>query len=302
MTQGLPEQASEPTGQRGVALILVLWVLALVSALILAFLGSADTALHIARNDDAAAQAQTLAESGVTLAILALNDPAPATRWQADGSVHRVSFGGGTIEIKVADENGKIDLNVAPPELFIGLFRTLGASDDAATAMAAAIIDWRSGNTGGGNTGASADNSAAPAPRQFFDVSELAQVPGVSRDMYRRAAPFLTVYSFSPYINPMTAPAEVLQSLPGVDEAAIGSFLASRAQSGGDATTVGPVPAAGDMAVSPVSTVTITARAQVTGGRYTREAVVSLTATPSAPFTILAWGQPRNDAMATSTP
>jgi len=276
----------------------VLWVLALVSALILAFFGGANTALRVARNDDAAAQAQALAESGVTLAILALSDPSAATRWRADGTVHQVSFGGGTIEIGVEDENGKVDLNVAPPELFIGLFRTLGASDASATAIAGAIIDWRSGNAD-----APADSNAAPVPRQFFDVSELAQIPGVSRDLFRRAAPFLTVYSFSPYINPMTAPAEVLRSLPGANEAAIGSFLANRAESGGDPATASQVPAAGDVAVAAVSTVTITARARsASGGRFTREAVVSLAATPNAPFTILAWGQPRSVAAAAASP
>jgi general secretion pathway protein K len=297
LAQGLPEPAGEPTGQLGAALVLVLWVLALVTVLILAFLGGADTALHIARNDDAAAQAQALAESGVTLAILALSDPAPATRWQADGSAHRVSFGGGVVEVSVQDENGKVDLNVAPPALFIGLFRTLGAGDDAATTIASSIIDWRSGNTGG-----AADNGAVPAPQQFLDVSEFAQLPGVSHELFRAAAPYLTVYSFSPYINPMTAPDAVLRSLPGVNEAAIGSFLASRAQSAGDATTAGQVPAAGDIAVSPVSTVTITARAQMADGRYTREAVVSLTVRPGTPFLSLAWGQPRNDTAATSAP
>ena len=224
----------------------MLWVLALVSALILAFLGGADTALRVAHNDDAAAQAQALAESGVTLAIVALTDPAAATRWRADGTAHRVSYGGGTIEITVADENGKMDLNVAPPELFIGLFRTLGASDASATAIAAAIINWRSGNA----DAPAAGSSAAAVPRQFFDVSELAQIPGISRDLFRAAAPFLTVYSFSPYINPMTAPAEVLRSLPGVNDTAIDAFLVSRAESAVDPATGSQAPT-GETSSSP---------------------------------------------------
>lgn len=281
--------------QRGVALVLVLWILALVSALILAFLGGADTSLRIARNDDATAHAQALSESGITLAILALIDPNAATRWRADGSAHRVSFGGGTIDIRVEDENGKVDLNVAPPELFIGLFRTLGASDADATALAGAIVNWRGGTTAGNP----ADNTAATAGRQFFDVGELAQVPGISRQLARRASPFLTVYSFSPYVNPMTAPPEVLRSLPGADQAAIARFLASRAESGDDTALASDVPPAANIAVAPVSTVTIIARAQAaSGGRFTREAVVSLAATPGVPFAILAWGRPRGDAAA----
>jgi general secretion pathway protein K len=305
LIRSLTDRVEAGPHERGVALILVLWVLALVSALILAFVGGADTGLRIARNDDAIARAQALAESGVTLAVLGLTDPGTATRWQADGSVHRVSYDGGSIEIRTEDENGKIDLNVAPPELFIGLFRALGANDASATAIAAAIINWRSG---GGTTPTDAatippDAGAAPMPRQFFDVGELAQIPGISRELYQRAAPFLTVYSFSPYINPMTAPAEVLRSLPGVNEAAIESFLASRTGSNGDPATASQVPAAGDIAVAPLSTVMITARAQsASGARFTREAVVSLAASPNAPFTVLAWGQPRSVTVVASNP
>jgi general secretion pathway protein K len=274
-----------------------LWVLALVSALILTFRGSADTALRVARNDDATAHARALAESGVTLAILGLSDANAATRWRADGTTHQLSQDGGTIEVSIEDENGKVDLNVAPPELFIGLFRALGAKDADATGIAAAIVNWRSGQD------ASADSNAAPVPRQFFDVSELAQIPGISRDLFRAAAPFLTVYSFSPYINPMTAPAEVLRSLPGVDEGSIGPFLASRANAGGDPTATPLLPGAGDIAVAPVSTVTITARARsAAGARFTLRAVVSLAARQNAPFTILAWGQPRANGETTKSP
>jgi general secretion pathway protein K len=278
-------------GERGVALLLVLWVLALVAALVLAFVGNADVALRVARNDDATAHARLLAESGVTLAILALTDQG-ATRWRADGTPHQVSDNGGTIEISAEDENGKIDLNVAPPELFIGLFRTLGASDAGATAAATAIINWRSGK--GDAPAADSDaNTPAPVPRQFFDVSEVAQIAGIGRDLYRQAAPFLTVYSFSPYINPLTAPAEVLRSLPGANEASIEAFLANRAAALADPATAPQLPGIGDVAVAPVTIVTITAHAESgSGARFTREAVVSLAPAPGAPFTILAWGQP----------
>ena len=265
----------------------MLWVLALVAALVLAFFGGARTALRIAQNDDAAAHAEALAESGVTLAILSLSSPTP---WTADGSPHDVTFDGGTIVDSVQDENGKIDLNVAPPELFIGLFRTLGAKDDEATGATTAIVNWRSGQQ------ASDDATATAAtPQQFLDVSELAQIPGIGRDLYRQAAPFLTVYSFSPYINPLTAPAEVLKSLPGVDPDSIPSFLASRAGAAGNLAAVPQLPGAGDIAVAPVSTVTITARARTkAGAQFTRVAVVSLAAGADAPFTILAWGTARD--------
>lgn len=284
MSRAPPRPPRASAAESGVALILVLWILALVAALVLAFLGGARTALRIAQNDDAAAHAEALAESGVTLAILAL--ASPTAPWAADGAAHRVSYGDGAIEIRVEDENGKIDLNVAPPELFIGLFRALGAKDAEATGIAAAIIDWRSGVDI-----ANAGSATATTARQFLDVSELAQIPGVSRDLYRRAAPFLTVYSFSPYVNPLTAPAEVLQSLPGVDPDAIPAFLASRAEANGNPAALPPLPGAGDIAVSPVTTVMITAQARTkTGARFTRVAVVSLAARPNAPLSILAWG------------
>ena len=71
----------------------------------------------LVRNNLETARAASLAEAGVTLAINGLLDSDPATHWAPDGRPRQLSYGGGTITVVMKDENGKIDLNLAPPEL-----------------------------------------------------------------------------------------------------------------------------------------------------------------------------------------
>src|SRR5262245_46643626 len=71
--------------QAGVALVVVLWMLALLSVLAVGFVGNARTNLLIARNQYEQAQARALAEAGMQLAILGVLDPSLFPGWRLDG-------------------------------------------------------------------------------------------------------------------------------------------------------------------------------------------------------------------------
>jgi general secretion pathway protein K len=47
-----------------------------------------------------------------------------------------------------------------------------------------------------------------------MDVAQLRQIEGMTLDLYKTVAPFLTVYSRDGDINPLSAPVEVLSSAP----------------------------------------------------------------------------------------
>lgn len=270
-------------GERGIALIVVLWVLALLTVVVVTFSGEARTDLQIARNQNEAAQARAIADAGVTLAILGLFDPAPATRWTADGKDHALAYGGGTIRVSVQDEAGKIDLNYAPAAMLAGLFQTQGSED--VDGLTSAVIAWRNG------AGAVAQNArpANGAPSQpFLAIDELRLVPGMTRAIYDRVAPFVTVYSSDARINPLTAPAEVLKSLPGATAQQVDDYLAERAQPG---SSPGLLPGAGIFTTGGALRVfTVTSQGRTANGvAFTREAVAVLTGVPEAPYRFLSW-------------
>src|SRR5262249_51339298 len=88
LLMGAPVPLAENKGERGIALIAVLWILALLATLVLGFVAMARTDLRIVANDTRLARARGIADAGVTLAILAAFDQQAATKWSADGQVH----------------------------------------------------------------------------------------------------------------------------------------------------------------------------------------------------------------------
>jgi general secretion pathway protein K len=271
--------------QRGIALVLVLWVMALLAVMVVGFAGDARTELKLARNQADAAQARAIADTGVSLALLSVLDNNEDTAWRIDGATHSLAYGDGAISVSVQDEGGKIDLNLAPPALLAGLFRTLGIADPEA--LAAAIQEWRRQH------GAEAADEPLARTGPFLALEQLRAVPGVTAAAYARAAPFLTVYTRRDRVDPLTAPAEVLLSLPGARPAEVDAFLAARDR-------LGPVPGGlpalngiGDfIAHAGLEVVTITAEGRTaSGARFIRQAVVSASARGGAPYQILAWRQ-----------
>lgn len=135
------------SAMRGAALVLVLWLIALLTAMIGAFALTARVeALQgsMLRNG---AQAQEYARSGLEYALSRLQSTDTQARWLADGRRYRWQMDDATVEIRITDESGKVDLNMAEPALLAGLVRAVGAEQGRDTRIAGAIVDWRDGDS-----------------------------------------------------------------------------------------------------------------------------------------------------------
>ncbi|MDH5412034.1 MAG: type II secretion system protein GspK, partial [Alphaproteobacteria bacterium] len=128
-----------PGSSRGVALIAVLWVVLLLSAIAGSLMMLTRTELGLARNLVLSARAEALAEGGIHLAIGKLLNQGAV----ADGAVWRVTMESGHVDIMIADVTGRVDLNAAPPELIANLLRAAGTESDEAEMLADRIVDWR---------------------------------------------------------------------------------------------------------------------------------------------------------------
>lgn len=220
--------------QQGMALVVTLWVLTLLSLVAAAFMADSRTTSKLARNLVENAKAETLADAGVYRAVAALLDPDPARQPQVDGTSYRWMFGGGEILISIQDEGGKIDLNSASDELVEQLFLSVGTEPEAAKKLVQAIRDFTDADETKTSGGAEDDdyraaglmNGAKDAP--FDSVAELQQVLGMNLDLYDRVAPVLTVYSGSQSIDPTTAPREALLALPGATRDQVDAVIAAR--------------------------------------------------------------------------
>jgi len=273
---------------------MVLWMLLLMSLLAASFVSTSRADLEIARNDVESARARALADAGIARAALAMNLGDPATRWHADGSEYRWTFGGGTIAVSIVGEGGKIDLNAAPPEMLSSLFRHLGAGDELSARLTQGVLDRRAARIAAQpnlEPGAATIDANAPA---FAAIEDLGQLEGMTAPLLHAALPLVTVSSLRPTVDPSLAPREVLLALPNADAAEIDAFLADRAQQAQGA----PVPAAPPASLAPylasgaVASVTIRAAATTdTGAAYVREALVLLRDPQGSPFIVKRWSQ-----------
>lgn len=282
--------------ERGIALVLVLWILALVSVLVITFTGDARTDLRIARNQYENARARALADAGVSVAILGLLDPSPEARWRAAGEEHGIAYGDGSIRVSAQDEAGKISLNDAPAEMFAGLFQTLGEPPGDSAELAAAIAQWRDRRRS--EWAAASDPSAAgagyaQASEPFQALEELRLVPGVTNAVFERVSPYLTVYGYGAQVDALTAPVQVLRSLPGLSPQQIDAYIADRTQPGGAGAAALPaVSGLSPVANSVERTVTIKSEGRTANGaRFVREAVVAITGEREEAYRLLVWRQ-----------
>ena len=178
--------------QKGVALILVLWVVVLLTVIASSFALSARTEGMQARIVFEKTRARYLAESGLHRAVYELRNPDPEARWIPDGRIYKMKFAEAEIEISITDETGKIDLNLASIELLTGMFASLGMGEEDAIGLAEKVIDWRDTDNIKGLNGAEDEDYEAEgysygAKDAMFDtVPELQQVIGVDYEMYRR--------------------------------------------------------------------------------------------------------------------
>lgn len=218
-------------GERGLALLSVLWVGALMATLAAGFATDTRTESRIARNHLENARAEALADAGVHHAARRLYGRDPATPWRETRTRYRFTLGGGRVSVELEDEEGKVDLNYASPELLEGLMLAVGADAETASTLAARIQDYRDpdqtpmvlGAEDGDYLGAGLEHEAKDAP--FVTRNELMLVLGMSEELYRRLLPHVTIFSASEGVDPLRASPTVLRAIPGVTDEAVEQLM-----------------------------------------------------------------------------
>jgi general secretion pathway protein K len=288
--------------QKGIALVLVLWVSVLIAVLLASFSLSARVEALQGRNLLDSTRARYAAEAGMHRAAYELRGSNPDTRWVADGRIYPLEFEGFEVEVEIFDETGKVDINVADGVLLAAMFEYGGLDEVAADALAAAVLDWRDPDNlisvNGAEEGEykAADRSYTPRNAPFETVSEIQQVLGMSFELYRELEPLMTIYSGRAQPNPAFASPEVLQLIPGMNPDLVTMFVQQRQQpSGGSGQP--PLPLAlpdGTPVVAQGGGLTYTIRSRATlpgGASASLEATVRLGASMVArrPFRIVRW-------------
>jgi general secretion pathway protein K len=196
-------------GERGIALILVLWVLTLLNVLVLEFCFSMRTETNITRNFKEGTQLYFYAQGGIQRAaaeVIYRSDPAIHNRrqnpeqpegspeieaeWKVDGTPYAVAFQSGEAQVRVRSESGRISLNNAPDALLRKVMKYFVEVGEERDVIIDSILDWRDADDLHRLNGAENDYyRSLPEPydckNAFFDtVEEMMLVRGVTPELF----------------------------------------------------------------------------------------------------------------------
>ncbi|HEY2385600.1 MAG TPA: hypothetical protein VGK30_01450 [Candidatus Binatia bacterium] len=187
--------------QRGVALMMVLWIFMVLTVLVAEFgRGMRDDAVAT-QNMAEEVQARGVALGGIAQAIYRTmharednsddeaDDDDPDV-WKPDGSWHDGEYAGGKFSVRMIDESGKIPLNRADEATLRLVLTNVGVTGDEQEELTDAILDWRDTDSMKRLHGAEAEyylhlpTPYRPKNGPFDSVDELLMVRGVTRELF----------------------------------------------------------------------------------------------------------------------
>jgi general secretion pathway protein K len=266
--------------QDGMALIVVLWLVVLLSIMAAGHSKNVHTDTTLASRQVQSAKARALAEAGISHVILEMLAADTDRKLPVDGSLFTVRIGDEDVTIAIRDATGFVDLNDAKPELLDAALEACGVGEAARRTLVDTILDWRDKDDLTRLHGVEDDDYFAAGVAwtsrddAFQAVDELKYLPGMNQSRYDCLAPFVTVHSGKGGLNMEYAPPALITALTGEEVPAVapdedgagtprdGTFHIY-ASAFGSAATVAAI-----------------------------EAVIAISRTSKAPFTVLDWREP----------
>ncbi len=311
-----------PRDERGAVLLVVTLILALMSVLILSWGREWRLELTLAANFLEVRKSRRLAEAGVyySLGKLARVRRVEAAAVQGnriiqsnvsdqdilrlDNQPRILKFPAGEVEVRVADEGGKINLNQAKEEILLRLFMVLGIPEIKTRTMVDSIIDWRTRGDQPQPYGAKSSYYLRLEPPyvskngRFETVEELAWVRGFENSsIIPILTDFLTVQATGQAINVNTAPPQVLRAV-GLSDDNVAAIVMARQQK-----SLQNLQEMGSLQLDPwlgqrqpfsfASSLFFTIKSKGTvingKGSYTTKAIVRLQPNQSSPWSFVSW-------------
>lgn len=187
--------------QSGIALIAVLWVVAIMSLITIGLVRSVRSEVKVASMDRQRVEAQALGEAAIALAAQQL----PVIQREAPDTVIssvQTQFQGHSVTVQVQSLTGFINPNQAPPELLAKMFENAGGLPSGqAQEMAMRVLQWR------------IEPDETGSNRGIEVPEDLLQIPGFTYDLYARVADFLTTSVRTGGIDVASSPPELLAML-----------------------------------------------------------------------------------------
>ncbi|KQC11508.1 MAG: hypothetical protein APR62_09740 [Smithella sp. SDB] len=243
-------QNKAPNRESGIALLIVLWVTALVIAIALSFSVMARTEIFSTITFKEQMINKYLAEAGMQRAIMEIfyrntNKNTQITfegeePYLVDGTFYYGEMSNGYYKISINDESGKININALTDVsglILNNLLVNLGTEKKTADTIVDSILDWRDADNLTRLSGAEDDyymslqNPYKAKNANFDNPEELLLIKGVTHEILygNEERPglinFITLYSSTDKININTASPEVLNSIPFMSDSDVEQII-----------------------------------------------------------------------------
>jgi len=255
-------------GEHGFALVAVLLVMAMLGALGAEFAYAMRLEATEVRSYRDGIVAEHLAEAGIAQAIreivgdvgfVAVADDGDLTFYKADRSAlprlprTNVPLGAGAFSYRISDEEGRINVNSAPPPRIDALLTVLGIDKIARDTIGDSLQDWRDADEAHRVNGAESEDTylllSVPYRSKngaLDSLEELRQVHGVTREIFegtqeRPGIKELLSVRSPGQVNINTASPVVLRAL-GLGDAQLSDVVQGRKQTPMQMTDLGRFP------------------------------------------------------------
>ena len=285
--------------QHGMALILVLWVLSLLTIMASGFVINIRRETAILSNAKDTVETTALAESGIELAKYMLLNPDLNKRWHIDGNIYEVITDHAKLRIRLLSETGKINLNTAEQQVLQQLFSRSPNGTDAKLPFAtinraAAILDWRDTDDFVRINGAEkkqyedAQINYSPSNQNIQTLDELQMILGMDETTLKWLEPLITIYGHHTEVDLQLASKEVLQILLANPQLAQ-QYVYLRAENAKHNLPPPVINSANLSQPSILDTLTIISEAHKNESVAIIYTVIKKTSNPTTPFQHLSW-------------
>lgn len=204
---------------QGAALVLVLWVVAGLSLVVLAGAHSMSSYARLASIELERLRSEAVLDSAISIFAQSLKGQPEV------GKAHQtfeLTLGETLVQVDVTPSKGLVDVNIASEDLLQAVLREIGGlSPGDATVMASRIKDWidpddQPSGVGGAEAPQYRAEKWPSMPRNagLEDGSELLAVLGMTSDVYEKLRPFLGLNG-QPQLDISSAPDELIDRLTG---------------------------------------------------------------------------------------
>lgn len=192
---------SARVGQRGYALLVVLWLVAVLSIMVASMTGDVRLETRQAAVVKNRVEAMAVSEAAIRLELARI--VADAQNLPKGIARSNAQVFGVPVAIEIIPLNGYIDLNNASQPLLADMFRYAGEQpEDMANELASRVLAYRLEKESGGR------------PRRFHGIEELLRIRGVDYRLYAKIENLLTTgIDGAGLVSPMAAPEGVLRVL-----------------------------------------------------------------------------------------